>query len=105
MDTTRDGDNARIVIPGSLPITTCDKVRVTEVFRNLITNAIKYNDKESKIIEIVTSTETPTSDGVQRQVFYVRDNGIGIDRKFYQDIEFLNDLTKKMTPGRARAWD
>jgi two-component system sensor kinase FixL len=86
LDTTRGGDNARVVILDSLPITTCDKVRVTEVFRNLITNAIKYNDKESKIIEIGYIDKMPTPDGIQRQVFYVRDNGIGIDRKFYQDI-------------------
>ena len=38
--------------PHSLPTLRCDRVRIGEVFRNLITNAIKYNDKPQKWIEI-----------------------------------------------------
>ena len=35
-----------------LPTVVCDVPRVTEVFRNLITNGIKYNRSEHKRIEI-----------------------------------------------------
>ncbi len=41
-----------IRIPRSLPSIRCDRVQINEVFSNLIGNAIKYNDKPYKWIEI-----------------------------------------------------
>ncbi len=60
-------------IKDELPTILCDRLRLAQVFRNLITNAIKYNDKkETKFIHIgCNTTQEP-------YVFYVRDNGIGI---------------------------
>ncbi len=49
-------------IPEPLPILRCDRVRIGEVLRNLITNAMKYNDKPQKWIEIgVSSVAPPTA--------------------------------------------
>jgi len=62
-------------IPETLPIVSCDHVRLKEVFYNLLTNAIKYNDKEHKWIEIGYQDEDRTKSS---PIFYVRDNGIGI---------------------------
>ena len=39
-------------VPESLPTVRCDSVRVREVFYNLVTNAMKYNDKAEKWVEI-----------------------------------------------------
>ncbi|NDF12111.1 MAG: PAS domain S-box protein [Proteobacteria bacterium] len=80
MESTLQEAPARIVIPSPLPTITCDLPRVTEVFRNLITNAVKYNDKPEKIVEI------GTVDREGEQVFYVKDNGIGIAKQFYDDV-------------------
>ncbi len=78
---------AKIVMPTSLPTIVCDKPRVTELFRNLITNAVKYNDKTDKIIEIGFVPVQRASKGVlKRNVLYVRDNGRGIDREFHNEI-------------------
>lgn|GEM_PF-6814097 len=41
-----------IRIPQPLPTIRCDRVQVSEVFSNLIGNAIKYNDKPEKWVEI-----------------------------------------------------
>lgn len=80
MQASLEEKHAKIVVPVPLPTIVCDKPRLTEVFRNLISNAIKYNDKESKVIEIgVTDQEG-------ERVFYVKDNGQGIDEVFFQDI-------------------
>lgn len=71
---------AIIMIPRELPTITCDLPRITEAFRNLITNAVKYNDKPEKVIEVGYETQNGNN------VFYVRDNGIGIAPEFHNDV-------------------
>ncbi|KJH72041.1 ATP-binding protein [Aliterella atlantica] len=74
--------SAKIDIPRALPIINCDRVQVTEVFSNLISNAIKYSDRPQKWVEIGyldAETESPI-------VFYVRDNGIGIKERYLDSI-------------------
>lgn len=84
MDTTLIVENAKILIPQKLPTIACDVLRITEVFRNLITNAIKYNKKEYKIVEVgFNQVDNKTR---KEFVFYVKDNGIGIPEKYHQDI-------------------
>jgi two-component system, chemotaxis family, sensor kinase Cph1 len=70
-----------IRIPQPLPTVYCDRVQVGEVFNNLIANAIKYNDKGEKWVEIgyIDHANLPTT-------FYVRDNGIGIRDKHFEVI-------------------
>jgi light-regulated signal transduction histidine kinase (bacteriophytochrome) len=58
--------------PVPLGFAHCDVVRVGEVFENLITNAVKYNDKAKKWVEIGVEQTSPKR-------YYVRDNGIGIE--------------------------
>ena len=64
-----------IRVPAPLPTIECDRVRVGEVFRNLLTNAAKYNDKPQK--EVAIGFQAPERAGTPA-VFHVRDNGIGI---------------------------
>jgi PAS domain S-box-containing protein len=79
--------HARIVTDEKLPVVTCDKPRVTELFRNLITNAVKYNDKAEPTVEIGYLPSKSTPDGaVRRKVFFVKDNGLGIQPEFHQEI-------------------
>jgi light-regulated signal transduction histidine kinase (bacteriophytochrome) len=79
--------NVSVRIPGALPIVSCDPIRIGEVFFNLITNAIKYNDKDDKWIEIgsqtadissATSANPDAGQTANGQILFVRDNGIGI---------------------------
>ncbi|GAX34642.1 sensor histidine kinase [Nodularia sp. NIES-3585] len=70
-----------IQIPRPLPTVYCDRIQVGEVFNNLITNSIKYNDKAEKWIEIGYIDEPPLP-----ITFYVRDNGIGIRDKHFEAI-------------------
>jgi two-component system CheB/CheR fusion protein len=68
-------------IPKPLPTIHCDRVRVAEVFRNLISNAMRYNDKSEKWIEIgydEGDSGPETANKRASTVLYVRDNGIGI---------------------------
>jgi PAS domain S-box-containing protein len=78
---------AKILVPNKLPSVVCDKTKVTELFRNLITNAIKYNDKPEKSVEIGWFAQHKSADGeAMRNVFYVRDDGRGIAREFHTEI-------------------
>ncbi|MBD2496018.1 ATP-binding protein [Nostoc sp. FACHB-280] len=78
-----------IHIPRPLPAVQCDPVLVNEVFTNLIINALKYNNKPEPFIEIGFITQQE-SDKIQKftlfPVFYVKDNGIGIQPHHYQTI-------------------
>jgi len=82
---TQEGVDVRL--PRPLPVVRCDRAQVRQVFHNLITNAIKYNDKPDKWIEIgyeASAPQGPTDIGSRAARtalvyrFYVRDNGIGI---------------------------
>jgi two-component system, chemotaxis family, sensor kinase Cph1 len=79
LSATIKNTETQIEIPQILPTLICDRIRLTSVFSNLITNAIKYNDQPEKQIEI-GCLENPTL------TFFVRDNGIGIPEKFHDAI-------------------
>jgi len=78
--------NAHIVVPRPMPNIVCDKPRITEVFRNLITNAVKYNDKKERLVEVGFLENIETPNGIGHHVFYVKDNGVGIASEFHQEI-------------------
>lgn len=88
----REEGRTEIAIPRPLPAVRCDRVRVREVFCNLIDNALKYNDKPLRRIEIgyfvsePTDGESADAPDQDRAVFYVRDNGIGIDSKHHAQV-------------------
>ncbi len=75
-------NNAAINV-GKLPVIHCDP-SVSEVFHNLIINAIKYNDEEKKIIDVGYTTNHPEHKG--ENVYYIRDNGIGISPEFRDTV-------------------
>lgn len=93
---------AEFRIPRPLPIVEGDRTQLTELFTNLISNAIKYNDspgetlceRDQKWIEIgyILPTEIdeiqrlPASIDRSQTIFYVKDNGIGIRAKHLDTI-------------------
>ncbi|MBB3314988.1 PAS domain S-box-containing protein [Rhizobium sp. BK181] len=79
--------HAKVQVEGRLPEIVCDALRLTEVYRNLITNAVKYNDKPDPIVTIGHLQQFTGNDGTSaRDVFFVRDNGKGIPAEFHEDI-------------------
>jgi PAS domain S-box-containing protein len=65
---------------GELPTLMADERQLVQLFQNLIGNAIKYRSQESPVVQV----------GAVRQegqwLFWVRDNGIGIDPKYAERI-------------------
>lgn len=76
--------NTKVEIRQKLPVIVCDRVRVAEVFRTLIGNALKYSDTLGNIIEIGVVSDHPRALG--QTAFYVRDHGIGIPEKYLGSI-------------------
>ncbi|WP_420208168.1 sensor histidine kinase [Candidatus Electronema sp. JC] len=76
-------EQAAVLLPKPLPTVACDAVRMREVYYNLISNALKYNDKQEKWIEVGALRRW--NDPAQ-SVFYVCDNGIGIRDKHIDKV-------------------
>ena len=76
-------------ILSELPKLKGDKVKFKQLFQNLISNAVKFSDKEKGIIEINVEEE---------QSFYqfsVKDNGVGIEKKHHDKIfKIFHSLNK-----------
>ncbi len=85
-----DEQAAEIRVDGPLPVLTASRERITEVFQNLVSNGIKYNDSPQKIVEVGIAAERPQSSppGLPAEaiVCYVRDNGIGIPEKYRDSV-------------------
>ena len=79
-----------IKVEGSFPKLQVDELALQQVFQNLITNAIKYNDKEKAQISIFAESDH------QYYYFHVIDNGCGI-ASCDLDIIFIQQQTLNKT--------
>jgi signal transduction histidine kinase len=73
-------ESGAVVNWNSLPMLTVDGSQVTQVFQNLIANAIKFHGPEAPVIQI--DAEMKDNDWA----ITVSDNGIGIPAENWQDI-------------------
>jgi signal transduction histidine kinase len=69
-----------------LPAVMCDATAMTEVFHNLISNAIKYNDKPHPVVEVGATEKKDPQTGQPEYVIHVRDNGMGIKAEYFEKI-------------------
>ncbi len=72
--------NIKFQIEDRLPIIQIEKVLIYQIFQNLISNAVKYNDKSDGLIKIYCEKK------VGAYLFSVSDNGIGIDEAHQSKI-------------------
>jgi PAS domain S-box-containing protein len=63
-----------------LPVINGNKVQLTQLFQNLIGNALKYRSLDNPFIQIHCKQEE------NHWLFSVKDNGIGIDQKYFDKI-------------------
>jgi signal transduction histidine kinase len=71
----------QVEIAPDLPVVYVDRRRLVEVFQNLIDNAVKHMDKQTELhIEIGVRQENG------EDVYYVRDNGIGIEPRYHENV-------------------
>ena len=80
-----------VAVPQPLPTLRCDPVRLREVYNNLLTNAMRYNDRPDKYVEVgMTPDDVLSPKGLVSSsdfhILYVKDNGIGIDARHHESI-------------------
>ena len=73
-------DHIKVEVLNTLPTLNGDETKLQQLFQNLISNAIKFIDKEEGLVKIMAH-ELPT-----HYQFYIQDNGIGIEDKFHDRI-------------------
>lgn len=85
--TMLEENRVTVSIPRPLPAVRCDRVQVGQVLANLLTNAVKYNDRPRKSIEIGYREPVGGDEGPARgPTLYVKDDGIGIPEKHHQTV-------------------
>ncbi len=78
------------IIKNNLPVVKGNKHRLKQLFQNIIDNGVKYNDKKRGVIEI------DCEDKNDFWQFSIKDNGIGIEKKYYDKIfKIFNSLNKR----------
>jgi chemotaxis family two-component system sensor kinase Cph1 len=89
---TNDG-RSEVVVLQTLPKVQCNRIRCRQVFVNLLSNALKYTDAVQKRIEIgyIPADEIRARPGCPQgsedhAIYYVADNGIGIQPKHFKQI-------------------
>lgn len=82
-------EHISLELKNKLPIISGDKTKLQQLFQNLISNAVKFIDKEKGLIEI---------DVVDKKSFYqfsIKDNGIGIEPRYHDKIfKIFHSLNK-----------
>ncbi len=66
---------------GDWPVLLADQTLLRQIFQNLIGNAVKFNRSIPKIVELGFLPAGP-----DHCEFFVKDNGIGIEKKYHEQI-------------------
>ncbi|MBX7186054.1 MAG: hypothetical protein K1Y01_13000 [Vicinamibacteria bacterium] len=88
-----DIDVMKLTVAGDLPTVAGDKVRLLEVFENLLGNAVKFRGDQPAPRIDVSLRPGP------EPVIVVSDNGVGVDPRFKDKIFELFERLDKKTPG------
>ncbi len=78
----RIDSSVKVVVESRIPDIQASEEKISAIFRNLITNAIKYNDNKKKIIVIGSKP----CDVKGKVIIFVKDNGIGIEERHQKRV-------------------
>jgi signal transduction histidine kinase len=82
--------NFKVIVPSGQHVLSIAVVALEQILLNLLTNAIRYNDKAEGIIEV------NFNEAAEAYEIQITDNGIGIPEKYLEKI-FGNNFTLKIT--------
>jgi signal transduction histidine kinase len=83
-----------VKISDNLPVAFANRAQILTVFQNLLDNAVKFcSSAENPFVEIGSFEQN------NEQICFVRDNGIGLDKKHFDKIFGLFDKLDNKTEG------
>jgi len=88
-----EAGNIRLEVIGDFPTVHVDRLRISEVVQNLISNSIKFMGDQARPTIEIGARGTDTDD---KPILYVRDNGIGIEPEYHERIF---GLFNRLDPG------
>jgi PAS domain S-box-containing protein len=74
-------DSGALVTHDPLPSVLADEMQLTQLFQNLLGNAIKYRRAETPGVHIAAR-----QNGAKQWIFSVQDNGLGIEPQYFERI-------------------
>jgi PAS domain S-box-containing protein len=80
-DLKKNTETTAEIILNPLPQADADFGLITQVFTNLISNAVKYSAKNAKPVVEIGSEKIKSE-----TIFYVKDNGAGFDMQYYNKL-------------------
>ncbi len=87
--------SAKVMVQDGMPPVTGARARLVEAFQNLVDNAVKFSRDSAEPRVEVGHREAP--DG--RPIFFVRDNGIGIEARYHERVFGLFDKLDARSEG------
>lgn len=96
--------DAVVTVETELPLVLCSPGKLRSLFQNLIENGLKYNDSATPRVGVGFLHQTRINGKDMSDVFYVRDNGIGIaeqDKTRIWDIFTRGSDAEKHGGGRG----
>ncbi len=79
-DTIYIPEHVKVISLKKLPILKADRIRIQQLFQNIIANAVNYIDKEKGIVEIDCISKNT------HWQFSIQDNGKGIPKAYHEKI-------------------
>ena len=78
----------RVEVADNLPVVKGDKTRLVQLIQNLLDNAIKFSGERGNALIIIGCKHT-----AEQNIFFVQDNGIGIEPEYHQKVfQLFNQL-------------
>ena len=82
-------ESEALISHDALPTVLGDEAELTRVFQNLIGNAIKFRRGQGPHIHVAAERQAGEAEGSEEWLFSVQDDGIGIERCYWDRIFLL----------------
>lgn len=73
-------DHVELSVPEKLPVLLADRIKLRQLFQNIIGNAVVHIEKEKGLVEVLCKETT------SHYVFNIKDNGVGIPKEYHKKI-------------------
>jgi len=89
LDSVPTTEKIKVSVAPDLPVLYTEKIPLFQVFSNLVSNSVKYNDKENGAVKV------HAEDKGEYVEFFIEDNGPGISEQYHKKIFVIFQTLKE----------